>query len=383
MPDQPFVIGVDIGGTKIKAGAVAVGHDHDEVAVRIIASRHVATPRAEPAAFYDAVAALVGEVRRGVSEAHQRFLPLVAVAHPGRFLSDGRLARGTTPNLGTSPGQFDGLCPARELERRLQCPVIAENDAVAQMRFGVDALLREPAVRPHLLGETVVYLGPGTGMGGGVAHVGTDGAVTTLTDGHLFDMQVPGVGDGTLTAEEIFTGPAIARRVAEANAGLAHPIDPPRGGRLDEILAEPDAPAEHRATAESIADEYGGILACLIRAIYHGTIVKVRLDAAPGGRLIRHVDEPDRAWSAADREAVRGVRRFLFGGFIGCSSRLGARIRRRALELLRHQGLADLAIFQIPVDSAEAGLLGIVYAVPANRIRELLQTRSLGSERFS
>ena len=363
MSDQPFVIGVDIGGTKIKAGAVSLRTGN--TAARIIASRHIATPRATPAAFYDAIAALVHEVRAGVAETHQRLLPLVAVAHPGRFLPDGRLARGTTPNLGTSPGQFDGLRPAHELEQRLGCPVTAENDAVAQMRFGVDVLLHDPSIRPQLLGQMVVYLGPGTGMGGGVARVSAAGEVTAITDGHLFDLQVPGIGDGTLTAEELFTGPAIARRVAEENTRLSRPIDPPRGGRLDEILAEPEAPAEHRAVAERIAEEFGGILAALIRAIHAGTITKVRVERTPDGRALRHVDEPDRAWSVADTEAVRGVRRFIFGGFIGCSTQLGARIRRHALERLRREEMREVEIFQIPVDSADAGLLGAVKAMTA------------------
>ena len=361
MSGQPFIIGIDIGGTKIRAGAVSLGPGG--TASRIIASRHAATPRTDPAAFYDAIAALVREVRDEIARTHQPVLPLVAVAHPGRFLPDGRLARGTTPNLGTSPGQFDGLSPARELERRLGCPVKAENDAVAQMRFGLDALLREPSIRPQLLGETVVYLGPGTGMGGGVARVDAQGAVTPVTDGHLFDLQVPGIGDGTLTAEELFTGPAIAGRVAEENTRLSQPISPPRGGRLDEILAEPDAPSEHRAAAERIAEEFGGILAGLIRAVHAGTIVKVRVERLPDGRVLRHVNEPDRAWNRADQDAVRGARRFLFGGFIGFSAQLGARIRRHALERLRAEGTRDVEIFQIPLDSADAGLLGVVTSV--------------------
>jgi predicted NBD/HSP70 family sugar kinase len=352
---------VDIGGTKIKAGAVEAVADGGHPCVVVF--RQLETPRLPPPAFYDAVAAAVRELRREAQEAGFFVLPVVALAHPGRFLPDGRLARGTTPNLGTAPSQYDGLSPAAELRQRLGGTVVAENDAVAQMRFGIRVLLEDPLARPRLLGETAVYLGPGTGMGGGVARISREGAVTPVTDGHLFDMQVPGCGDGTLTAEELFTGPAIARVIERENQRLASPIRPARAGQLDIILMSPEVPAEHRAVAERVADAHGEILAALIEAVADGRIAKVRLEAMPDGQLLRHVDEPDRAWSAADKALVTGARRFVLGGFVGCSRLFGARVRGRALEMLRRRGRADVEIFQIPADSADAGLLGIVTAV--------------------
>jgi predicted NBD/HSP70 family sugar kinase len=356
------VIGIDVGGTKTRAGAVEILRSRGSD--RIIVSEQIATPRAGPSAFYDALAALVRSVGDRARAQGAELLPIVALAQPGRFLPDGRLARGTTPNLGTAPEQFDGIAPARELERRLGGRVIAENDAVAQMRFGLDLLLRDADIRPRLLGETVVYLGPGTGMGGGVATVSRSGEVGVVTDGHLFDVQVAGVGDGTRIAEELFTGPAIARRVAQANRRLSTPIDPPRGGRLDELLAEPGAPADHRAAALEVAGDFGEVLAALIQTLHAGRIVKVRLEPKPDGSMLRHVNEPDRAWSTEDQAVVRGIRRIILGGFIGCSRFLGAEIRHRALEALRAQGLPEVEILQIPSDSADAGLLGIVRAIP-------------------
>ncbi len=355
---RPLILGVDIGGTKIHAGAARMA---PESLPQILLTRNIPTPRTPPAPFYDAIVELLCALRAEAQPAPGPDAPLVAVAHPGRFLPDGTLARATTPNLGSAPDQFDGVAPARELERRLGWPVIAENDAVAQMRYGLALLLRDPAARPLLLGETVVYLGPGTGMGGGVAQVSAQGDVTPVTDGHLFDLQVPGVGDGTLIAEELFTGPAIARSVERENAKLPVPILPARGGTLDEILLAKDPRPEHRAAAERLADEHGGTLAAMICAIRDGRIVKVRLEAQPGGGVRRYVDEADRAWSAADRALVRGARRVILGGFIGCSRGLGARIRAQALAALRARGI-DVEIMQIPSDSANAGLLGIVVA---------------------
>ena len=371
MPSSLAMIAVDIGGTKITAGAVEVGSAG--VTSRVLANRQLATPRVNPSAFYDAIGQLVRDVRLMTEQAGVTVLPLVGVAHPGRFLADGTLARGTTPNLGETSGAFDGVDPARELSRRLSAEVVAENDAVSQMRFGLQALLDDAAVRPRLLNNTGVYLGPGTGMGGGVARVAADGVVTPVTDGHFFDLELPGCGEEALTAEELFTGPAIARAVAAANAQLAVPIQPARAGSLDLILLDPAASSEHRVHAQRLADDIGAILATLIETIHAGSITKVRLEHAPHGRIIRHIDEPDRTWSAADRAIVRGARRFILGGFVGTSRGLGPRVRDRALAILRQRGLGDVEIFQIPVDSADAGLLGAAYAIPADRLKNCRQ----------
>src|SRR3989338_6561373 len=120
MSSQRCVIGVDVGGTKIKAGAVEVGAD-GRPGARLVAAEQIEAPRVEPAAFYDAIAELIRRVRSIAERDGRCVLPLIGMGHPGRFLPDGRLARYTTPNIGTSnaPGQFDGINPAAELTRRL------------------------------------------------------------------------------------------------------------------------------------------------------------------------------------------------------------------------------------------------------------------------
>lgn len=348
------VVGVDVGGTKIKAGVVARGPE--DGTLQVIATEQLATPRTTPRLFYDLIAVLIRRVRERALRLGTSPLPIVSVAHPGRFLPDGTLARGTTPNLGRAPGQYDGINPSVELMQRIGGTVLAENDAVSQMRYGLDALLRDATARPRLLGETVVYLGPGTGMGGGVARVSAAGDVTPITDGHFFDLQLPAYGDGTLTAEELFTGPAIARRIG-------HAIEPPTAEQLNRVLEDAHAPAAQRSLAERLADQAGEVLAMIIETIHAGTITKVRLEHRQDGTIARHVDEPDRAWPSADRDAVRGTTRFLLGGSVGISKALGGRIRQRALERLRARGLAGVELFQIPVASADAGLLGAILAI--------------------
>ena len=357
-----FAIGLDIGGTKIKAGAVDA--QAPSAQARIISSQQIPTPRAHPSDFYDAIASLITQIRHDAESQRVALLPVVSVAHPGRFLPDGSLARSTTPNLGLTPDEFDGLKPAEEIRRRVGGQVHAENDAIAQMRFGLDALLRDPATAGLLRGETVVYLGPGTGMGGGVARISAHGEVEVITDGHLFDLEVAGVGDGTLTAEELFTGPSIARRVEAANAGLLEPIQPARAGQLSITLQQPSSSAEHRRIALEIAAEQAQILVALIDTVRSGRIVKVRLERRPDGSVARARNEPDRAWPQADQDAVRGVTRFILGGFVGTDRYFGAAVREDALRRLAQRGLGEIRILQIPVDSADAGLLGIITAIP-------------------
>ena len=362
-----LVIGVDVGGTKIKAGVVSLGADGRPSTV-LVAAEQIEAPRVEPAACYDTIAELIRRLRARVERDGIRVLPVVGVGHPGRFLPDGRLARYTTPNIGTSnaPGQFDGINPAEELRRRLggDVRVFAENDAICQMRFGLAVLLHAPAVGPELLNQTIIYIGPGTGLGGGVARVSDHSEVVVVTDGHFFDLQLPHWDTGALTAEELFTGPAIARLVTDANRRLSRPIEPANAEQIGRLLGDDRALTEHRIEARCIADVQGDILAEIIRTIHEGRIVKVRLEPLPDGRLLRHVDDPDRAWAPADKALVRRVNRVILGGSVGINPVLGGYLRDRALEALRHHGLSDIHIFQIPVASADAGVLGAALVIP-------------------
>jgi hypothetical protein len=200
-------------------------------------------------------------------------------------------------------------------------------------------------------------------MGGGVALISAQGDVTPVTDGHFFDLEVPGYGDDRLTAEELFTGPAIARLVREANRRLENPIEPAVPEQLSRILSDPKAPAQHRQAAQRLVEQTGEILAALIETIHAGRITKIRVEASADGPIMRHVDEPDRRWSAQDCDLVRGATRYILGGSVGADPALGGALCWRALEVLRRRALPEIRIMQSPVASADAGLLGAVLAV--------------------
>jgi glucokinase len=134
------MIGVDFGGTQIKAGVV----EGDT----IVRSATGPTPGgASPATVLDAVARVVQSLELQPTR--------VGLAIPGEVDAAGRCWR--LPNV---PG-FEGVEIARELSARLGCPVFVENDATsaayAELLFGHG--------RQH---PSFVMLTLGTGIGGGV-----------------------------------------------------------------------------------------------------------------------------------------------------------------------------------------------------------------------
>ncbi|MCA9642064.1 MAG: ROK family protein [Polyangiaceae bacterium] len=133
-------IGVDMGGTRIKAGIVE--------GARILRSETVDTNAgASPSDVLDAVARAV----RALTTTPTR----VGFAIPGEV--DGTGACWQLPNV---PG-FAGVNIQQELERRVGCPVVVENDATVAA-LG-EALHGWGAEYPSFLMVTL-----GTGVGGGL-----------------------------------------------------------------------------------------------------------------------------------------------------------------------------------------------------------------------
>lgn len=137
---EPARVGVDFGGTRIKAGLVAGSE--------VLRAESIETPAgAAPDVVLDAVARAVTLL--GVTP------ETVGVAIPGEVDGEGRCHR--LPNV---PG-FSGVAIGAELERRLGCRVAVENDASAaalgELRFGFGQRY-----------ATFLVATLGTGVGGGL-----------------------------------------------------------------------------------------------------------------------------------------------------------------------------------------------------------------------
>ncbi len=132
------MVGVDFGGTRIKAGVVDGG--------AIVRSEAIPT-RGAPSEVLDAIAVLVKSLDPKP--------PSLGVAIPGECDASGRCIR--MPNV----KGFEGVPIASELEKRLGCRVAVENDAttasLGELLFGHG--------REH---GSFLMVTLGTGVGGGV-----------------------------------------------------------------------------------------------------------------------------------------------------------------------------------------------------------------------
>jgi glucokinase len=134
------LIGVDVGGTRIKVAEVDAG--------RVVRLVSLATPVGKPpAALFDMIADAVREL----DEAPRT----LGVAIPGEVDGAGRCYR--LPNI---PG-FDGVPIKAELERRTGAVVVVENDATTAAL--AESLFGHGREHPNFLTVTL-----GTGVGGGV-----------------------------------------------------------------------------------------------------------------------------------------------------------------------------------------------------------------------
>jgi glucokinase len=144
-----LTIGIDVGGTKVAAGVV------DESG-QILEQTRVDTPPHDPDAVVDAMTAAVEGLRR------DREVEAIGIGVAG-FVDRARARVYFAPNL-----RWDDVALRDELEKRLQLPVVVENDANAaawgEFRFG--------AGRDETF---IVCVTVGTGIGGGV-----------IADGELF-----------------------------------------------------------------------------------------------------------------------------------------------------------------------------------------------------
>lgn len=135
-----MLIGVDFGGTAVKAGIVEGG---EVVRSTSSATRADTTPTEMLDAIANTVLALTSKPEA------------VGVAIPGEVNAEGRCWR-----LANVPG-FEGVPVAEELAKRLRCPIAVENDATAAA-LG-EQLYGHGRDNPSFLMVTL-----GTGIGGGL-----------------------------------------------------------------------------------------------------------------------------------------------------------------------------------------------------------------------
>jgi glucokinase len=198
-----MLIGVDFGGTQVKAGVVEGGE-----VVRAM------TADTRPGATVSEILSMLANVALALDPKPDA----VGVAIPGEVDGEGRCWR-----LTNVPG-FEGVHIARELGERLNCPIAVENDATAAA-LG-ERLYGHGRSFPSFLMVTL-----GTGIGGGLVlghalYPGSNGFAGEV--GHMNVNRAPGApvcACGQRGCIEAYAGTkALLRRFREL------------GGTADEVL---------------------------------------------------------------------------------------------------------------------------------------------------
>ena len=197
MSSNRTLVGVDLGGTLIRAAVATGPGTHGQVA------RHPTRAKRGPAAVLDSIASAVLEAASG------RPCDGVAIGIPGP-LDPGTGIVYSAPHL---PG-WGGLHAAEELQRRLGCPVVVQNDAKL-------AAIAEWTLGAGKGTQNFVFITVSTGVGGGLVingelYTGTAGTAGEI--GHVpIGMTGPVCGQGHVGClEGMASGTAIAARAHHA-----------------------------------------------------------------------------------------------------------------------------------------------------------------------
>ncbi len=171
-----FVFGLDVGGTGIQCGLFEVLTNDQTLAKSHVWQGNLTTNKGiQPHVVQ--VASLVQMATTAAQERHG-ILVGIGVASPGRF-RDGFILKGTSPNMGWTTHEFDGVClPEQYIVACshlgiFNLPIVVRNDADAMAIGLLEQHQLSPTSFPDQNGKTVQiteqttigYLGLGNGLG--------------------------------------------------------------------------------------------------------------------------------------------------------------------------------------------------------------------------
>jgi glucokinase len=341
MSDPSVLAGLDIGGSKVLAVAVEIAADGRPRVIEQVRLTTFPGPDGVVDTASRALTALAGRItgRAGRVGGPTDIFSGVGIGVPGLVDAE-RGAVTHAVNLGVGTG---GLALADRLQRRLNLPVVVENDVNAAA-CGVTAHL-------GLNGVDLAYLSIGTGLAAGIVLNGVlrRGPNNTAGEiGHVpVDLSGPVCGCGQRGCLEVLaSGSAIAAR---------WPVGPDNG--LDAAAAGKhpaqalfDAAAAGDPRAIVIRDDVAGYLAAAVRML--ALTVDVDLVVLGGG--VSEVGEPlcQAIASALDRQAESSP--FLRG--LNLSARLSLVPRDQPIAavgaalLARQQGVVNPATTETSQD---------------------------------
>jgi fructokinase len=241
-------IGVDVGGTKIEAIALAADGS-------VLARRRVATPAGDYALTIEAVRALVTSL-----EAELGATARVGVGTPGAVSANGLIKNANSTHLNGRP--FGG-----DLARALGREVRLENDANC---FALSEASDGAGAGARLVFGVIL----GTGVGGGIVHdgriwIGANAIAGEWGHNELPSRSAPGLFDTACYCgrrrciETYLSGPALAADHARHAAASAAPAFAAEA--IVALAARGDALAQ--ATLDRYYDRLAGALATVVNVL--------------------------------------------------------------------------------------------------------------------
>ncbi|MEA3334320.1 MAG: ROK family protein [Chloroflexota bacterium] len=249
---NPWVIGADLGGTKIELGLV----DPEN---QVVARRRIATEAEKgPDHVVNGIAGSVGDLRAALPSGAK--IAALAICSPGPLDHESGVLM--------DPPNLRGLhnTPLRQmLEDRLQMPVALEHDAKA-------AALGELNFGAGRGASSMVYIVVGTGVGAAIIldgnmvrgehnFAGEVGHITIDRYGELCHCGSRGC------AETFISGPSLAKRYRQAmeNEGSAVDARPISGEFVSELAAQGDHLAE--TVMQAAGEALGLVVASLAMTV--------------------------------------------------------------------------------------------------------------------
>lgn len=197
---------------------------------------------------------------------------------PGN-IKNGIIQPGSANNLSQHIGEFDNLNIRNAINELIDPNIHIQIINDAQLQFqGIINQLPYPKLN-DLKGSTLCYIGPGTGLGGGLATLNNieTRTLSFFTDGHIYDIRL---GDNGKTAEDLISGRALYKKTGLSGAQLTNNIDLLR--KHTRFLIE-----------------MGHHLGQLIIQLHEGETSK---------------KYPALNWSQVDRDKIKGCRYIFLGG---------------------------------------------------------------------
>ena len=355
------IIGIDIGGTKTFLAKMSVKKESDQsYHLEVKATSTIPTTKASGNEFYQNLAQQI----KHFAGPEIAVIEQIVISQPGLFQKDQSIAANTAVNLFTPPDCHQDIYPEKLFQRALHENNINIqrsffcNDAIAGFSFVLHQL--PPKLLKGYSNKCIIYLCPGTGLGGGIAFINPDKSFKIVTDGHISQLLIPELPevlklkfiirgktwtipfptDLNYQAESLISGNAILEFTQNIDTYLTEkgqspiftplftPNTLPTSANIAQLV---DKNERAKKVFNQVLDYVGQFEAQLCKTIYEGNIKK----------SFQHLE-----WKDEDKQLIKGSTFFIDAGDLKKTSS-GRKIIKARNNWLKNNGV-DYFTFHQP-----------------------------------